>query len=90
MNRNDWDKEFFKLVKEEEKEELDQAVTSAVIAGRLSIVVQAEKARQMGLSLKEFIECMGYIVNEEVKGGKVDGSTFEIPTGLVDTDDRMS
>ena len=90
MSRADWDAEYGKLSDELDLEERQQTTTSAVIAGRLSMILEAERGLKDGLTLAEFVSCMQQVVRVEVRSGEVNASTFKLPKNISDLDDRDS
>jgi hypothetical protein len=89
MSRADWDREYAKILEEAEDEDRKQLITSAAIAGRLSLILEAERAFSEGLEFEQFIQIMQYIISQEVITGTVDASTFKISENLTDSDDGL-
>ena len=87
MSRQEWDRAYLKIVEEQEEEDECQLITSAIITGRLSCILAAERAFMDGMDFDQFIQVMQYIVAQEIKTGKVDATTFEIPENPLDADD---
>ena len=88
VNRNNWDDAFLQLIRDAEKAELDQHITWSAIYGRLSIVLQAEKAFHAGESFATFLHRFMTIVGTEIGKGMVHEDTFKIFTDFVDADDK--
>lgn len=83
---DNWDKAYNKLQIEaiEADKQYTRDITDAAICGRLSILVQADKALEAGVSLEQFIVATYHTVAQEMVSGKIDTNSFELPTSLDD------
>jgi hypothetical protein len=85
-SRADWDAQFKALSHEADEEARSRDITDACIAGRLSLMVEAQKALKEGANLEQFIVVYMNIVARETLEGKVDAGTFTIPQTVADFD----
>lgn len=86
-NKDDkWDQAYDKLQIEalEADKQYTRDLTDAAICGRLSILVQADKALESGISLEQFIVATYHTVAQELSSGMIDHNSFELPTSLDD------
>ena len=85
--RDIWDQEFFKMLGDMYDEEDSEELTGVYIAGRQSIVLEAEEYLLRGYSFAHFVNRMKSILAEEMKEQYIHEGDFTTPEGLVDGDD---
>lgn len=88
-DRDAFDKAFIELQGEIETEDAARYLTEAIISGRLSVYLLAEKAYKKGMTFDQFINAIQLVLGEELKTGKVDESSLEILKGFTYPDERL-
>lgn len=87
MNRAEWDKAFYNLCREIDKEELREQLEEAILAGKAAILLLAREALEAKVSFEDFIDTMEAAVVNQYNTGIQDGKAFGTFDETIDDDE---